>query len=188
MKRWSVIGAVLLVAVWMVARRDPQLRSYDLAPDHDWQQAGFERLELPIHLPSADPDIDQVEIWIQIPQGQRIDLAADGSATLSFPPGTVLDRVEFAGAGPARQVVDERQVHRHQFIADGTAGVIVGGQGRQAGKQFVLSFAVGLAPAATARWGSGHETTDSIPWARSLIPSRLSSVTSVSTCSGEAPG
>ncbi len=68
------------------------------------------RLEPPIHLPSSAPDASQVEIWLRLPEHGEISTRTgeDGVARLDFPPGTIADRVEYAGLGDDRRVVDVR--------------------------------------------------------------------------------
>jgi hypothetical protein len=79
------------------------------SPETHWADAGFVRLEPPTHLPSSDPDIDQVEVWIRLPPSAVLR-TVDGpdGPSLELPPGTELDRVELAGTGDARRVVDVR--------------------------------------------------------------------------------
>jgi len=74
------------------------------------QAEGFTPLVPPAHLPSSSPERDQVEIWVRLPDGATIDAQLDpaGRPTLEFPPGTRADRVEFAGRGDARRIVDIR--------------------------------------------------------------------------------
>lgn len=80
------------------------------APTEYHRREGFVRLEPPIHAPSSAAELDQVEIWIRVPPSAAIELAQDpaGAPTLAFPPGTIADRVEFAGQGVRRRVVDIR--------------------------------------------------------------------------------
>lgn len=74
------------------------------------EREGFVRLTPPVHLPSSSPEVDQVEIWVKVPQGATIEVHEDGRGrpTLEFPPGTIADRVEFAGLGERRTIVDIR--------------------------------------------------------------------------------
>ena len=55
----------------------------------------------------------------------------------------------------AGQVVHQRQVHGHEFVADGSTRRVVLVECREPGQQLVLVGAVGLAPAAAARSRDG---------------------------------
>lgn len=74
-----------------------------------WEREGFVRLETPVHAPSSSEGLDQVEIWIKVPEGGVI-AGREGphGPTLAFPPGSELDRVEYAGHDDLRQVIDVR--------------------------------------------------------------------------------
>lgn len=71
---------------------------------------GYVQMVPPVHLPSSSPERDQVEIWVKLPEGPSIDVQIDakGRPTLRFGPGTQADRVEFAGRGDMRRIVDIR--------------------------------------------------------------------------------
>jgi hypothetical protein len=71
---------------------------------------GFVQLVPPVHLPSSSPQLDQVEIWVKLPEGAVIELDLDeaGRPTLELPAGTLADRVEWLGHGDARRIVDIR--------------------------------------------------------------------------------
>lgn len=71
---------------------------------------GFVKLVPPVHLPSSSDQLDQVEIWVKVPEGASIEVHDDerGRPTLEFPPGTIADRVEYAGLGAERTIVDIR--------------------------------------------------------------------------------
>lgn len=81
----------------------------DDASEH-WRERGFVRMEPPIHLPSSTPDVAQVEIWLRLPEAGDITTVVGDDAVprLAFPSGTIVDRVEYAGDGDARRVVDVR--------------------------------------------------------------------------------
>lgn len=71
---------------------------------------GFTKLVPPAHLPSSSPDLDQVEVWVWLPEAAILGLFEDpaGRLTLELPPGTRADRVEWHGAGDDRRIVDIR--------------------------------------------------------------------------------
>lgn len=79
---------------------------------------GFARLETPVHMPSPSASRDDVEVWIALgtaPVG--LQLGDDGVPRLRFGPGTQADRLEYAGEGEARRLVD---VRGSRFEADGS--------------------------------------------------------------------
>ncbi|MCA9711690.1 MAG: hypothetical protein KDK70_37995 [Myxococcales bacterium] len=80
------------------------------APRRYHADEGFVPLVPPVHLPSSSPERDQVEIWVKLPPDGLIDVRLDERQrpVLRFPPGTWADRVEFAGRGDARRIVDIR--------------------------------------------------------------------------------
>ncbi|MBX7082232.1 MAG: hypothetical protein K1X88_23690 [Nannocystaceae bacterium] len=74
-----------------------------------WSSQGFWRLEPPVHMPSPQPGVDQVEVWLalgELPVG--VTVGDDGLARLQWPTGTRADRLEFDGEGAARRIVDVR--------------------------------------------------------------------------------
>lgn len=78
-------------------------------PESHWSDAGFVELVPGTHLPSSDAEIDQVEVWIRLPDGGVIEtVQGPDGPSLRLPAGTELDRVELAGRGEARRVVDVR--------------------------------------------------------------------------------
>jgi hypothetical protein len=79
-------------------------------PASHWRDDGFVKMEPPIHLPSSALGRAQVEIWLRLPASGDITtvLGDDDVARLAFPAGTIVDRVEYAGEGEARRVVDVR--------------------------------------------------------------------------------
>lgn len=82
-------------------------------PESFWKAPDFVQMVPPAHLPSSSADIDQVEIWLSLPEGGRIEVVDDGNPDrspphLRFPPGTRADRVEFAQVGERRLIVDVR--------------------------------------------------------------------------------
>ncbi|MEX1363216.1 MAG: hypothetical protein AB1Z98_08825 [Nannocystaceae bacterium] len=113
-QRSGVLAAVLLTTAASACRSDApppgveDLRIEQPAGYHE--REGYVRLVPPVHLPSSSPVRDQVEIWVQLPEGATIDVHEDeaGRPTLEFPPGTIADRVEFAGMGDERTIVDIR--------------------------------------------------------------------------------
>ncbi len=123
-----VLGiAVVGVVFFLLLARPPSLVSLAnqegvtqltiRSPIGYWQRERFTRLLPPVRLPSSSAKIEQIEIWIRIPDGAKIGVETapavagdDGEATpmLRFPPGTVVDRVEYAGEGTRRFVADVR--------------------------------------------------------------------------------
>ena len=80
-------------------------------PREHWNKEGFVELVPPVHLPSSDHQIDQVEIWAKLPDGgtiTEVEAASGAPIGLKFPPGSVLDRVEYANHQGKRFVVDVR--------------------------------------------------------------------------------
>jgi len=78
-----------------------------------WAKQGFVELVPPVHLPSSSAAKDQVEIWARVPEGGEISGPAEvvfgqTPPALLFPPGSVLDRVEYADMNGKRFVVDVR--------------------------------------------------------------------------------
>lgn len=74
------------------------------------EREGYVRLVPPTHIPSSSALLDQVEIWMWLPPDAKIAVHDDaqGRPTLEFPPGTIVDRVEFAGTGDRRAIADIR--------------------------------------------------------------------------------
>ncbi len=79
------------------------------APWDRWTREGFVLLVPSAHAPSSSAAIDQVTIWARMSDDAQISTVegARGPA-LRFPAGTELDRVEYAGEGAQRQVIDVR--------------------------------------------------------------------------------
>lgn len=73
---------------------------------HD--RSGYLQLVGAVHAPSSDPQIDQVEIRMRLGPGKITSEVVDGRRVLRFPEGTRADRVEFAGRGSQRRIVDVR--------------------------------------------------------------------------------
>ncbi len=72
------------------------------------QREGFTALVPPAHLPSADPEVDQVTVWLRLGPGEITTTTEDGRTLLVFPDGTRADRVETAGRGDDRFIADIR--------------------------------------------------------------------------------
>ncbi len=74
------------------------------------EREGMVRMVSAVHLPSSSPDQEQVEVWVSVPSGATVELGQDerGRPSLTFPPGTRSDRVEWSGHGDARRIVDVR--------------------------------------------------------------------------------
>jgi hypothetical protein len=80
------------------------------APSDHHARNGFVQMIAPVRLPSSSPDVDQVEVWLRIPDGAEIEATPgpSGELLLDFPVGTIADRVEFVGLGAQRRVADIR--------------------------------------------------------------------------------
>lgn len=78
-------------------------------PAAQWFAGDDVRLVPPVHLPSSDRAQAQVEIWMRAADGGiGLRRGDDGVDRLAFGPGTRGDRLEFAGHGEARRIVDVR--------------------------------------------------------------------------------
>ncbi|MEZ4428159.1 MAG: hypothetical protein R3A51_10785 [Nannocystaceae bacterium] len=131
--RWLFVAIVALglgVAVWWITARAPEAppapeaERADLSgtargiveisvedPESFWRDAGYIRMIPPARLPSTSPVLEQIEIWIKIPEGGVITteyLPDQKRHTLRYPQGTHADRIEFLGHGPRRQIADVR--------------------------------------------------------------------------------
>ncbi|MCR9160254.1 MAG: hypothetical protein ACE37F_27370 [Nannocystaceae bacterium] len=78
------------------------------APLRFHEREGFTALAPPAHIPSSDPDIDQVRVWLKLGDGPITTQAVGDRSVLVFPEGTRADRVEQAGRGEGRFVADIR--------------------------------------------------------------------------------
>lgn len=75
------------------------------APATHWADAGFMPLVPAIHPPTTHDREDLIQVWLKIPDGGRIDvrwLPAQQRYTLTYPEGTVADRVEYYYLGDKR--------------------------------------------------------------------------------------
>ena len=113
-KRRGAAARAVVVSAWALAACAPDhadvVEIAIEAPERHWTDGGFVRMEPPVHLPSSLRGEASVEVWLRLPADGEIAtvVGADGVARLEFPPGTVADRVEHAGFGEARRVVDVR--------------------------------------------------------------------------------
>lgn len=78
------------------------------APMTFHEREGFTALVPPAHIPSSDPELDQVTVWLKLGDGAITTETVDGRSVLVFPDGTTADRVEHAGRGTARFIADIR--------------------------------------------------------------------------------
>lgn len=73
------------------------------------EREGFTAIVPPAHIPSSDPQLDQVTVWLKLGEGRITTTTTDdGRTLLVFPAGTRADRVEQAGRGEARFIADIR--------------------------------------------------------------------------------
>ena len=87
-------------------------------PAGHWAREGFVELVPPVRLPSTSATLDDVAIWLRLPDDGVIatQVADDSRVLLEFPPGTVIDRVESRGPADDRVVIDVRGT---RIAADG---------------------------------------------------------------------
>jgi hypothetical protein len=110
-----VIAALpLMVSLWACADA-PELpdgvRLLGLDdPQTHWQRDGVVPMVPPAHHPSAMRDRDAVTVYVEIPDDGALSLVqrSDGRDVLSWPAGTVADRVERWGPAGSDRVVDVR--------------------------------------------------------------------------------
>jgi hypothetical protein len=69
---------------------------------------GFTALVPPAHIPSSDPEVDQVTVWLKLGDGPITTRTAGDRSVLVFPNGTRADRVEQTGRGDTRFIADIR--------------------------------------------------------------------------------
>lgn len=72
------------------------------------EREGFTALAPPVHIPTGDPQFDQVTVWLKLGEGSITTTMIDGRSVLVFPEGTRADRVEVAGREGARFISDIR--------------------------------------------------------------------------------
>ncbi|MGH1343136.1 MAG: hypothetical protein ACRBN8_16380 [Nannocystales bacterium] len=72
------------------------------------EREGFTALVPPVHIPTGDPSLDQVTVWLKLGEGSITTTTIDGRSVLVFPAGTRADRVEVGGTGDQRFVADIR--------------------------------------------------------------------------------
>jgi hypothetical protein len=80
-----------------------------------WRQVGFVDMEPPVRLPTDKSIQEYVMVWLRIPAGKKIGvrwLPREKRYTLTFPPGTVADRIDGG--------VNQKQA---MFTLDGIADV-----------------------------------------------------------------
>lgn len=78
-------------------------------PTRFHEREGYWRIVTPAHIPSSAPDVDQVEVWLSLGEGEiTSEVLDDGRRALAFPIGTRADRVESAGRGANRFIADVR--------------------------------------------------------------------------------
>lgn len=68
------------------------------APGTHWRDSGFVKMVPPVRLPSDQAGADRIVVWLKVGDGTiGARQADDGRVLLSYPPGTVADRVESMG-------------------------------------------------------------------------------------------
>ena len=78
-------------------------------PDTYWTSAGFTEMTSPIRPPSRDGK-ESIRVWLRVPEGKSIGIGhgEDGAPLLSYPEGTVADRVDLRDGADPRSVTDVR--------------------------------------------------------------------------------
>lgn len=111
-----VLVVIALLSLSACPREDVHPRVAGLRierPQTRWLDEGFIKMTPPVRLPSDREGRDKIEVWLMVGDGKigarRLD---DGRVTLSFPAGTVADRVESLGDA----VIDVRGT---TLLADG---------------------------------------------------------------------
>lgn len=104
----AVVGAATAAMAMASGCGDATVRPVDLDdPLHHFARTA-QPIAVPLSVPQpADGD---VTVWLALPAAgtpHRVE-APDGRTVLAYPPGTVADRVEAAGHGAARRIVDVR--------------------------------------------------------------------------------
>lgn len=72
------------------------------------EREGFTALAPPVHIPTGNPQLDQVTVWLKLGDGPITTTTIEGRSVLAFPEGTRADRVEVGGTGDGRFVTDIR--------------------------------------------------------------------------------
>jgi hypothetical protein len=81
-----------------------------------WTRTGFVEMTPPIRLPSRDGR-ERITVWLRVPEGENIALVwRDGRPRLTYPPGTVADRVDLRDGQDPGSVEDVRGT---QFTSGG---------------------------------------------------------------------
>jgi hypothetical protein len=90
--------------------RDDAVRPLAVAdPAAYWTSSGFCQMTPPIRAPSRD-GVERIVVWLRIPGGASLGVQrrADGSFTLTYPAGTIADRVDLRDGDDATSVSDVR--------------------------------------------------------------------------------
>lgn len=109
-RRWALL--LLLALPGRGDAKDAEADVSDVAivdPASHWSSGGFVEMVPPIRLPSRDGR-ERIEVWLRIPDGGviRVLRTAEGRPTLSYPPGTIADRLDLSDARDRGSVQDVR--------------------------------------------------------------------------------
>jgi hypothetical protein len=105
----ALLSGLLLCAV-VVQRRMTAVKSVAIGdPATYWTRGGFVEMTPPVRLPSQDGK-EYIAIWLRLPETGllRIVRREGKEPTLSYPPGTVADRVDLRDARIPSSVTDVR--------------------------------------------------------------------------------
>ena len=104
-----LLSGLLLYAV-VVRRHRAEIKSVAIEdPATYWTRSGFVEMTPPVRLPSQDGN-EYIAIWLRLPEAGllRIERREGSEPTLSYPPGTVADRVDMRDARIPSSVTDVR--------------------------------------------------------------------------------
>jgi hypothetical protein len=103
-------GAATLLSVGPIRARMTGVTPVTIEdPATYWTRSGFVEMTPPVRLPSQDGR-ERIVIWLRLPENSvlRVVHREGERATLSYPPGTVADRVDMRDARRASSVADVR--------------------------------------------------------------------------------
>jgi len=82
-----------------------------------WGPRGFVKMTGALRNPTSLDGTDTVDVWLRIPPGTVIDVAAGDRPHLALPTGTIIDRVESVAIASGAQRVDD--VRGTEILAEG---------------------------------------------------------------------